>query len=568
MTEDQNLNDTNSDELLSDGYVIPARVRLRGAIPVLAYATTIGVICGTLPADARETLFPLLILPVAITGAGISHALANRTSGGAELIWSAQRTAMLLMIPAAAAFSLGGALQSKSWVGVATVFGVLAGAAFMFQFAMAVQYYRGANRGVLELLDLLTVICCALAIVGYVLIVPLFIAGVERQVPYALLPPVAIGFVVSILLLVLSSKRGKKTSELILMAAGGAAFVSGVLESVAALRGWSGDSTWVRSGLWATALALIAIAPLWGPTPEPAVSEDMRGSWEAPRLYLPYWSLLALPLLAILALSGHRSWGPIYTIVCTFIVFALVITRQLLTMRDNFMLFAEIAKRDIGRDVLLARTIQAAEEERKRLARDLHDGPVQDLSALMLRMGRAAERSTTAPEVLLADLRDRLGAQIQSIRETIAVLRPPLLDKAGLAKALEAEVANSFARETTEVDTQIDDIRGLTADQELQLFRIAQEAMRNARLHARATHVKLALTQASDDLVRLEIRDDGVGFLTDSPTTESSRGHMGLASMRERALLAGADLDLLSTPGAGTIVRTLVIPKAQVDREG
>ncbi|RIK06413.1 MAG: hypothetical protein DCC49_11630 [Acidobacteria bacterium] len=327
--------------------------------------------------------------------------------------------------------------------------------------------------------------------------------------------------------------------------------------AAAALRGGDGAGPlWLRSAFWGCALGLIAVAPLWAPVP--AEAPPRRSSltiWAAPRLFLPYWSLLALPALAILALTGGRSWGPVYAFASTFVVFAFLVARQLLTIRQNEALFAEIALRDQDRNALLARTIRAAEEERQRIARDLHDGPVQDLSALMLRMGRAAEKSTSTPEILLADLRDRLSGQVQAIRGTIAALRPPLLDKAGLARALEHEVEEAFSRETTEVEFRAELERKLTPDQELQLFRIAQEAIRNARTHSRSEKVKVILEELPDGTVSLVVSDNGIGFLLDQDAMSIERGHIGLASMHERAGIAGADFQILATPGAGTIVR-------------
>lgn len=537
-------------------YLLPPIPRI-ASIGVVSYALLAGVVAGIGGADRREKLFPLLLTPVIIVGVVASHLLTRRTKGSFRKIWSAQRIAMLLMIPAAIFFALAGALQSPAWIGIATLFGAMSGTWFIHQFVVAVRYYRGDNKGILELLDLLTVILSVLALAGYLLVIPIMISGLERRVPYALLPPVALGFLIGITLLTVSNKRNRRTAEFVFAAAGLLAFLSGLLESLAALQGGDGGGPlWFRSGLWGGALGLIAIAPLWAPTPSDAPQpRPSLTIWAAPKLFLPYWSLLALPILAILALTGEHSWGTIYAFGSVFVVVGVLILRQLLTIRQNQVLFEELAIRDHDRNTLLARTIRAAEEERQRIARDLHDGPVQDLSALMLRMGRAAEKSTKTPEILLADLRDRLAGQVQAIRETIAALRPPLLDKAGLITALKQEFEEAFARETTETDFRAQLERHLTPDQELQLFRIAQEAIRNARTHARADNVRMSLEELPDGTVILEVVDNGVGFLVDHNAASVERGHIGLASMQERAGIAGAEFQILSTPGAGTIVR-------------
>lgn len=539
------------------GYIIAPRMRRAAGAAIVAYAIVAGAVAGISTPDLREMLFPILMAPALLAGLVICQMLVKRTSGDSRRIWSAQRTAMALMLPAAAAFSIAGILRSPLVVAIATLFGAASGILFIHQFVVAVKYYRGDNEGILELLDLLTVILSILALAGYLLVVPVMVAGFERRVPYALLPPVAAGFLIGIILLAASNKRNRRTTEFIFAGAGACAFVSGVLESAAALRGGDGAGPlWLRSTFWGCGLGLIAVAPLWAPIP--AEAPPRRSSltiWAAPRLFLPYWSLLALPLLAVLALTGGRSWGPVYAFASAFVVFMFLVARQLLTIRQNEALFAEIAMRDQDRNALLARTIRAAEEERQRIARDLHDGPVQDLSALMLRMGRAAEKSTSTPEILLADLRDRLSGQVQAIRGTIAALRPPLLDKAGLARALEHEVEEAFSRETTDVEFRAELKRTLSPDQELQLFRIAQEAIRNARTHSRAEKVKVILEELPDETVALEVTDNGIGFLFDQDSMSIERGHIGLASMHERAGIAGADFQILSTPGAGTIVR-------------
>lgn len=539
------------------GYIIAPKLRRVAGGLIVAYAVLAGAAAGIGSPDLRETLFPILMAPALLSGLVVCSLLVKRTDGDSQRIWSAQKSAMALMIPAAIAFSVGGMLRSPIWVSIATVFGAGSGVLFIHQFVVAVKYYRGDNEGILELLDLLTVIFSVLALAGYVLVIPVIVAGFERRVPYALLPPVAVGFLIGIILLAASNKRNRRTAEFIFAAAGLFAFGSGLLESVAAIKGGDGAGPlWFRSAMWGGALGLIAVAPLWAPVP--AEAPPPRSSltiWAAPKLFLPYWSLLALPVLAVLALTGSRTWGPAYAFASTFVVFAFLVVRQLLTIRQNEGLFGEIATRDQERNALLARTIRAAEEERQRIARDLHDGPVQDLSALMLRMGRAAEKSTSTPEILLADLRDRLSAQVQAIRSTIAALRPPLLDKAGLVKALQYEVEEAFSRETTEVEFRAELTRKLSPDQELQLFRIAQEAVRNARTHSRADKVRVILEETADETVVLEVADNGIGFLLDQDALSIERGHIGLASMHERAGIAGATFQILSTPGAGTIVK-------------
>ncbi|RIK09544.1 MAG: hypothetical protein DCC49_05820, partial [Acidobacteria bacterium] len=182
------------------GYIVAPRTRRAVGGVIVAYAIAAGAAAGISSADLREMLFPILMAPALLAGLVICQMLVKRTSGDSRRIWSAQRTAMALMLPAAAAFSIAGILRSPAVVAIATLFGAASGIWFIHQFTVAVKYYRGDNEGILELLDLLTVILSILALAGYLMVVPLMVAGFERRVPYALLPPVAAGFIVGIIL--------------------------------------------------------------------------------------------------------------------------------------------------------------------------------------------------------------------------------------------------------------------------------------------------------------------------------------------------------------------------------
>jgi signal transduction histidine kinase/ligand-binding sensor domain-containing protein len=194
----------------------------------------------------------------------------------------------------------------------------------------------------------------------------------------------------------------------------------------------------------------------------------------------------------------------------------------------------------------------ALEDERKRIARELHDEMGQQLAALrmeasVLRVHARGERPPAQEQFQL--LLDRIDQLAGGVRALVKQLRPPALD-GGLAAALEW-LASEFTQVTSvpcrvQVDTAAD---GLAQDTATQLFRVAQESLTNVRRYSRAAQVDIALQRDGAGWV-LTVTDDGVGF---DPEGERS-GH-GLLGMEERARLLGGSLEVDSAPGAGTTVR-------------
>jgi PAS domain S-box-containing protein len=205
---------------------------------------------------------------------------------------------------------------------------------------------------------------------------------------------------------------------------------------------------------------------------------------------------------------------------------------------------------DHQRRHLLERLVHAQEEERQRIARDVHDEPVQVLVALSLRLDLLAG-ATDDPELLaaLAEARRTARATIASLRNLTFELHPPMLDREGLAGALRVhleqmrqDLGTQFALESELTEPPSPQTSAIA-------YRIAQEALTNIRKHACAQHVTVGLRGDEDALV-VRIADDGRGFQgrPDEP------GHLGLVSMRERAEMAGGWFRLESDDGAGTVV--------------
>lgn len=201
------------------------------------------------------------------------------------------------------------------------------------------------------------------------------------------------------------------------------------------------------------------------------------------------------------------------------------------------------------------RLVRAQEEERGRIARDLHDGLGQTLTALSLNLDAASsttEAGSRADDLIRAGHLAREA--IDDTRRIAERVHPPRLAERGLASALQSMASAPGGRVQVEIGPDAD-LRVLSADTELETYRIAQEAVRNAVDHADAQHIRLSLDRRSTGL-RLVVVDDGQGF---DPATVDPR-RLGIVGMRERAAAIGATFRIESAPGRGTWVR-LAIPE-------
>jgi len=195
--------------------------------------------------------------------------------------------------------------------------------------------------------------------------------------------------------------------------------------------------------------------------------------------------------------------------------------------------------------------VNAREEERRRLRRDLHDGLGPALASLAMQADSARDWTRSDPdrvEATLADVTAKAQAALQDIRRLVYDLRPPALDELGLIGALRQTAANMPDGLQIEV-TAPEALPPLSAAVEVAAYRIAQEALHNVAKHAHATRVELSLHDNEGELV-LEIRDNGKGF----DTTREYPGHLGLRSMPERAAQIGGRFHIESAPGAGTTI--------------
>ncbi|MBK8023455.1 MAG: sensor histidine kinase [Chloroflexi bacterium] len=201
---------------------------------------------------------------------------------------------------------------------------------------------------------------------------------------------------------------------------------------------------------------------------------------------------------------------------------------------------------------------ESQENERKRIARDLHDDTIQSLVYVAHNLERAARVASVDSTQALDETRDQVIQIIDNLRHLIGDLRPAILEELGLADALES-LCDQHPGLQFEVQGET---YGIDPTQELALYRAAQEAIHNAECHARARHITAKLMY-SDAAVRLEVCDDGVGFEVPQQLQELAvRGHYGLIGLRERILHLGGQVALFSERRAGTRI-TVIIPTAQ-----
>jgi PAS domain S-box-containing protein len=211
---------------------------------------------------------------------------------------------------------------------------------------------------------------------------------------------------------------------------------------------------------------------------------------------------------------------------------------------------------DEQRQKLLSHLVEAQEEERERIAGDIHDDPIQKMTAVGMRIETARRRVTDPDQIrVLGDLSDVVQASIASLRDLLFDLRPRVLDQDGLGAAIRVYLGQA---EEDGVRSRLDDrlVEELPSETRTIAYRIAQEAILNARKHARASCIDVVLNSVNSG-VRVKVSDDGVGF---DPVAAKSNGsgdrevHLGLGSMRHRAEVAGGWWRAESAPGSGTVV--------------
>jgi PAS domain S-box-containing protein len=201
---------------------------------------------------------------------------------------------------------------------------------------------------------------------------------------------------------------------------------------------------------------------------------------------------------------------------------------------------------------------EAIAEERRRIAREIHDGLAQDLAALRVRVGLWHDLVDGDPaqmHVELDALQSLLRQNIRDVRRSIFALRPISLDELGFYPAIQRFVREFGEQHQLHVDLQILGPQDRLLPQwEPMLFRIIQEALNNVGKHAQAASAWIELDMRQVDTIRLTVRDDGVGFDPGMLSQAVQRGHIGLTQMRERIEQIGGEIEIESRAGKGTAI--------------
>ncbi len=213
---------------------------------------------------------------------------------------------------------------------------------------------------------------------------------------------------------------------------------------------------------------------------------------------------------------------------------------------------------------IAARAMTAAEDERKRIARELHDGIAQTLAALRIRLRVArAARTDADRNLLLEEISEEIGSATEEVRRIARGLRPPALDMLGLAPAIESHVRGLAEATGLAVDIKLAPVSGhVSPEAELALYRVIQEALSNVVRHARASQIRVRMHRRPG-FIEATVEDDGRGFSVEQAMADGDRG-LGLFGMQERAAYVGGRVDITSRPGEGTCIR-VIIPRSEAE---
>ena len=348
----------------------------------------------------------------------------------------------------------------------------------------------------------------------------------------------------------------------------------------AALQGSSG-STFTQSGSSEHVVAYSPVPPLgWALVMEEpwasVTSPLLRTTEYAPLVLIPVLilALIALwfvtrriiqPLQGLEAKANELAWGNYDTMETS--------TGGILEIRHLQAALIHLAHKvrayQQGLRSYIGAITMGQEEERSRLARELHDDTLQSMIALNQRVQLALlEGDKASNKDGLEEIQSLTEQTIQNLRRLTRALRPVYLEDLGLVAALEM-----LARETQQtsgIDTTFTrsgaEVR-LSPPVELALYRIGQEALSNVVRHAQASHANLKIN-FMPDAVTLDVSDDGLGFeVPESPAEFAPSGHFGLLGIHERTEMIGANLDIQSTPGSGTRL-TVTVPSLHLISKG
>jgi signal transduction histidine kinase len=245
-----------------------------------------------------------------------------------------------------------------------------------------------------------------------------------------------------------------------------------------------------------------------------------------------------------------------------------MISHQVVVAIQNARLFEEVEQEK-------NRILSAQEEARKKLARDLHDGPTQLVSGIVMRAQIAGKMLNTQTDGLSEELKrieDLARRATQELRHMLFTLRPLALEGEGLTAALEQMAAKmkEVYQQNVALEIEPQAVEALDLNHQSAVFYLVEEAINNARKHAQASLIRVRLRRLAEDegMVFLEIADNGRGFDVNGVlSTYEKRGSLGMINLRERAEMINAVLRVQSAPGKGTRVQVVIpLDEAAVDR--
>ena len=332
---------------------------------------------------------------------------------------------------------------------------------------------------------------------------------------------------------------------------------------------------WVDAG-WLLSYMCWGFATLSREPRQPAEARATRAGLPWAPLGLMFLALLSPPLTLIVETVLHKPLQLTAVLPAWLLIAALVFARLFLLIRELIATQAvrheqtqalrvqnallEASERERAR--LLARTAEVAEQERMRIATELHDGPIQKLTVVAFkldRLERRIARNEQGVEPLIREIRGQLQTEMSSLRRVMSELRPPILDERNLAAAINDCAQHVFADASIEHETTCDlGAEAPAPEVETAVYRVVRDAFINVRRHASATRVSVEIERHGESL-HLLITDNGSGF-----QDRSDHGQFGLLDMEERIGSVGGILAVASAPDTGTRIEATLPWKPRV----
>jgi signal transduction histidine kinase len=302
----------------------------------------------------------------------------------------------------------------------------------------------------------------------------------------------------------------------------------------------------ISDSLWMCIYVCLAAAAL-----HPSMSAEIRRETAPVRMSRRRVTLLALAaLMAPAALVIQELMGKELDV---FVIAGGAAVMFLLVLSRMEGLVSHLGRTEAEKRRLLDRVMRVAEDERERIALELHNAPIQRLASVGFRLATVAQRikrgANAEAQELLATAQSELSNELDGLRRMMMNLRPPSLDHSGLEGALRDEASDFNRRTGIAVDVNVAIEAHLARDLETALFRVTTEALRNIAQHSECNAVHLDVREDGRG-IHLVISDDGIGFDQRSDTQDT----FGLASMRQNVEMNDGWFDIVSTPGQGTVL--------------